>query len=101
MPGDLFRSRGRAGQTPAANDEEAGLFRASSSATQRISESDLHAAVDALPSLPLVVQMILTKVGADSKADAHDLEGLVSQDMAIATRLLKMVNLVSTHCLIR
>ena len=96
MPGELFRSRGNSTSSEVASSSGAaagdGLFRSSQSVSLKINEAELHAAVDALPSLPLVVQMILSKVGVDSKADAHDLEGLVSQDLAIATRLLKMVN---------
>ena len=75
--------------TASGND---GLFRKPTITNKKVTESELYEAIDALPSLPLVVQMILSRVGLDSKADANDLEGLVSQDMAIATRLLKMVN---------
>ena len=84
MSGGLFRSSQQSPATPASAAasspskaaENDGLFRKPAITNKKITEPELYQAIDALPSLPLVVQMILSRVGLDSKADANDLEEL-------------------------
>jgi HD-like signal output (HDOD) protein len=54
-------------------------------------ETEVLAAVDRVPSLPTVVTQILAMVGK-SASTAAELEALIRQDMALAGRLLKLVN---------
>ena len=49
------------------------------------------AAIDRLPALPVVVQRILGSMN-DEKTDARALDELISQDMVITGRVLKLVN---------
>lgn len=82
MAGDLF-SRFRSGSG-------SGSPRPGGTASH-IREVEVLAAIDAVPSLPVVVMQILQRVG-DQHSNAADLQGLIEQDMVIAGRLLKMVN---------
>ena len=68
-------------------DDESG----SSVAYHRIREAEILAAIDRLPALPVVVQRILGAMG-DEHSDARSLDALISQDMVIAGRVLKLVN---------
>lgn len=64
---------------------------AGSGSGSRVTEAEILAAIDRVPSLPAVVNQILSLVGRDG-TNAQDLENLVEQDMVIAGRLLKIVN---------
>lgn len=59
--------------------------------SKQVREVEVLAAVDRVPALPVVVNQILTKVG-DHKASASDLERMITQDLVIAGKLLKLVN---------
>ena len=69
------------------DDDESGP----SGAYRRIREAEILAAIDRLPALPVVVQRILGSMN-DEKTDARALDELISQDMVITGRVLKLVN---------
>jgi HD-like signal output (HDOD) protein len=56
-----------------------------------LAESELLAAIDKLPSLPTVVERVLSVSGKETSS-AGDLDGIIRQDLAITGRLLRMVN---------
>ncbi|MFM2090203.1 MAG: hypothetical protein RLZZ127_692 [Planctomycetota bacterium] len=85
MPDDLF-ARFR-GATPVEKDGSSG----SRPVAVALGEAEVLAAVDRVPSLPTVVTQILAMVGK-SQSSAAELESLIRQDMALAGRLLKLVN---------
>jgi HD-like signal output (HDOD) protein len=88
---DIFkRYRSGSTQSPESanfDDDESGL----SGANRRIREAEILAAIDRLPALPVVVQRILGSMN-DEKTDARALDELISQDMVITGRVLKLVN---------
>ena len=88
---DIFkRYRGGAAQqtdNASFDDDEGGP----SGAYRRIREAEILAAIDRLPALPVVVQRVLGSM-SDDKTDARALDELISQDMVITGRVLKLVN---------
>ncbi|TVR13184.1 MAG: HDOD domain-containing protein [Planctomycetota bacterium] len=85
---DIFRRfRDSASGEDDGDDDES----KTSSAYRRIREAEILAAIDHLPSLPVIVQRILGSL-SDDRTDAKALDGLISQDMVIAGRVLKLVN---------
>lgn len=80
-----FRSRGdAAAKLKSPGDESTAGF-------HRLREAELLAAVDRLPAMPAVVQQLLGQMGSEVTG-AGDMENLISQDMVITGRLLKLVN---------
>jgi HD-like signal output (HDOD) protein len=73
------------------DDDSGEQYRATGKRTVQVSETELLEEVDRIPSLPAVVQEIMAKVGS-KKSSAQDLENLISKDMVIAGKLMKMVN---------
>jgi len=57
----------------------------------RVSEIEVLGAIERIPSMPLVVQKLLARSGNLASSTA-DLEDLIKQDIALAGRLLKLVN---------
>lgn len=85
---DIFqRFRDSASGEDEGEDDES----RTSTSYRRIREAEILAAIDRLPSLPVVVQRILGSL-SDERTDAKALDGLISQDMVIAGRVLKLVN---------
>lgn len=97
MSEDLFnRFRAAPGATPPtanakAVEDDSGLAYRQSLAPARVSEAEVIAAIERIPSMPLVVQKLLARTG-NLAASTADLEDLIKQDMALAGRLLKLVN---------
>ncbi|MFW5829469.1 MAG: HDOD domain-containing protein [Planctomycetota bacterium] len=93
MSGDLhFRpSRRKAEELNVQAGAEAELFVRGKRGHQRLREAEILAAVDQVPALSSVVNQILSLAGSQHSS-AADLEALVSRDMVITGRLLKMVN---------
>jgi HD-like signal output (HDOD) protein len=93
MPQELFRNkRFKPAQPPGFKDDDSSAARPGRKAPEvEIDEADILTAVDQLPSLPAVVNRILAETGS-RVSSAADFEGLIRQDMAIAGRLLKLVN---------
>ncbi|TVR43637.1 MAG: HDOD domain-containing protein [Planctomycetota bacterium] len=88
MASDIFkRFREGSSEPSGEGEDESGI----STAYRRIREAEILAAIDRLPALPLIVQRILGSLG-DEKTDARSLDALISQDMVIAGRVLKLVN---------
>ena len=77
--------------TPTGKPESGLAYRSVLGGPQRVSEAEALAAIEKIPSMPLVVQKLLVKTGNTAGATS-DLEALISQDMALAGRLLKLVN---------
>ena len=96
MAEGMFRRRSSSAVAVGADGaDSAALFRqshAGAHANNAVREDELLALVDQVPSLPAVINAILCRVGEDSKTSAQELENLVSQDMAIAGRILTIVN---------
>ncbi|MDA3961449.1 MAG: HDOD domain-containing protein [Planctomycetota bacterium] len=93
MADNIFR-RFREGKSGAAKGGSESLLTGRGSAegqTQHVREAEILAAIDRFPALPEVVSQILNLVGAEGSS-AKDMEDLVQKDMAIAGRLLKLVN---------
>lgn len=96
MADDLFsRFKGgaRPPQRPARpglDDDDSGLAHRGT-ATHQVAEADVMLAIERIPAMPMVVQELLARVG-NASSNASDLENLIRQDMAIAARLLKLVN---------
>lgn len=88
----IFRT-GRAAPPPAGDEDLATRDRAhrSRSAERALREQDLLAAIERIPSLPTVVTEIL-RLARLPTTSTRDLEELLHTDMAIAGRLLKLVN---------
>jgi HD-like signal output (HDOD) protein len=94
MADDLFGNRRfkPAPSKTAVEDDSGQEYRSQQIAkTIQIGEADLLAEVDRIPSLPKVVQEILTRAGSQ-QSSAMDMEDLIRQDMVIAGRLLRLVN---------
>lgn len=88
---DRFR---KGGQPQRLTDPATGALQprdAGSGSGPRITEAEVLAAIERVPSLPAVVTQILSMVGKE-RVDAHDMEALIERDMVIAGRLLKLVN---------
>lgn len=86
---DIFRRfRDSASESASDDDDEES---GASGAYRRIREAEILAAIDRLPALPVIVQRILGSMG-DEHSDARSLDALISQDMVIAGRVLKLVN---------
>ena len=76
--------------TPKVVEDDSGLaYR--HSATTRVSEAEVLAAIERIPSMPLVVQKLLSRTG-NLATSTSGLEDLIKQDMNLAGRLLKLVN---------
>ena len=79
----------------AASDPGGALLRdrtpLSRSAERSLREQDLLAAIERIPSMPTVVTEIL-RLAKAPKTSARELEDLLQTDMALAGRLLKLVN---------
>lgn len=93
MAENIFR-RFREGSSRSAERGSESLLTGRGSAEgqgQHVRETEILAAIDRFPALPEVVSQILTLVRAEGSS-AQDMEDLVQQDMAIAGRLLKLVN---------
>lgn len=94
MADDLFaNNRFKPAPTKPAVDDDSGQdYRTQTiGKVVHVGEADLLAEVDRIPSLPKVVQEILTRAGSQSSS-ATEMEDLIRQDMVIAGRLLKLVN---------
>ncbi len=99
MPDDLFsRFRSAPGQTPSEptpvkppEDDDSGLAYRRQVSAPRASEGEILAAIERIPSMPMVVQQLLVRSGNADRSTA-DLEDLIKQDMGLAGRLLKLVN---------
>jgi HD-like signal output (HDOD) protein len=85
MGDDLFK-RFRPG-----TDEDSGQGHRAHGGTCAVNEDAILAAVARVPALPAVVVQLLRSVGR-AASSAGDLERLISQDMVITGRLLKLVN---------
>lgn len=78
------------GPAKGKEDDDSGLaYRGQSAAA--LGEGEVLAAIEAIPAIPVVVQRLLARVG-DQAINAGELETLIEQDMALAGRLLKLVN---------
>ncbi len=77
--------------TSKAGQDESGLAYRQASALNRVSEAEVMAAIERIPSMPVVVQKLMARAGNLASSTA-DLEDLIKQDMGLAGRLLKLVN---------
>ena len=94
MADDLFgnrRFKPAAAKATVVDDDSGQAYRTAAARTVQIGEAELLAEVDRVPSLPAVVQEIMAKVGSQ-KSSAQDFDELISKDMVIAGKLMKMVN---------
>ncbi len=98
MADDLFnRFRGTppkpaAPAPPGVAEEDSGLrVRGQVGNSTHVSELEVLAAIERIPSMPVVVQKLLQRAG-DLSGSTSGLEDLIKQDMGIAGRLLKLVN---------
>lgn len=98
MADDLFnRFRGAPPRAPAppqapSAEEDSGLrVRGQVGSSTHVSDVELLAAIERIPSMPIVVQKLLQRTG-DLSGATSGLEDLIKQDMGIAGRLLKLVN---------
>jgi HD-like signal output (HDOD) protein len=94
MADELFgnrRFKPASAKNSVIDDDSGEAYRAAGKRSVQVSETELLAEVDRIPSLPAVVQEIMAKVGS-KKSSAQDLEDLISKDMVIAGKLMKMVN---------
>lgn len=97
MADDLF-SRFKGGARPpqrptkpGIDDDDSGLAHRGPAMAHHVPEADVMLAIERIPAMPMVVQELLARVG-NASSNASDLEDLIKQDMAIAARLLKLVN---------
>lgn len=96
MADDLF-ARFKGGSAPKSTgrpplrDDDSGLGLRRAGSADHVSETEVMLAIERIPAMPMVVQELLARVG-NAASNASDLEGLIKQDMAIAARLLKLVN---------
>lgn len=97
MSGDInFRGQRRKRPEEAAADTdvaagEALFARSGAGSDRRLREAEILAAIDQVPALSSVVHQILSLAGSQ-RSSAADLESLVSRDLVITGRLLKLVN---------
>lgn len=96
MADDLFnRFRGSPPKPAApalAGEEDSGLrVRGQVGSSTHVTDAEVLAAIDRIPSMPIVVQKLLQRTG-DLTGSTSGLEDLIKQDMGIAGRLLKLVN---------
>ncbi len=95
MSGSMFNRFAPDGERRArdAEDDASGTVFAPRSvgSVAGVTEAEVLAGVDRVPALPLVVTRLLALVGNDLSS-ASDMEALISQDMVIAGKLLKLVN---------
>jgi HD-like signal output (HDOD) protein len=87
MPDDMFA---RFAAQPDPRDEDGSGSRKLGGQFQ-LREGEVLAAIDRIPALPVVVGRILALVG-DDHSNAQRIESLITQDMVIAGRVLKLVN---------
>ena len=94
MAEDLFANRRfkpAAAKAAVVDDDSGEKYRTAATKTVQVGEAELLAEVDRVPSLPAVVQEIMAKVGSQ-KSSAQDFDQLISKDMVIAGKLMKMVS---------
>ncbi|MFW5846338.1 MAG: HDOD domain-containing protein [Planctomycetota bacterium] len=98
MSGELHfrpRSSGSPASVPHRQDGEQALFARRAAqpggSAGALREAELLAAIDQVPALSSVVNKILSLAGSQTSS-AADLENLVTRDMVITGRLLKLVN---------
>ena len=91
-PGASAAGGGLPPELPRATcDDDSGLAYRQGAHQLRVSEADLLAAIERIPSMPIVVQKLLARTG-DLASSTAGLEDLIKQDMGLAGRLLKLVN---------
>ena len=93
MVDDPFHRFGKTASPPTAAPTAApapALFRSGAGAGV-LTEGEILSLIERIPSMPVIVTQLLTKVG-NASANSGDLEELIKQDLAIAGRLLKLVN---------
>ncbi len=77
---------------PVAGQDDSGLaYRQGQKSGSRLTEAEVMAAIEKIPSMPTVVQQLLRRTGSTA-GTTTDLEDLIKQDMGIAGRVLKLVN---------
>jgi HD-like signal output (HDOD) protein len=92
MSGDLhFRPSRRKAPKTADSPGDQELFVRGKRDHHRLREAEILAAIDQVPALSSVVNQILSLAGSQNSS-ASDLEAIVSRDMVITGRLLKLVN---------